>query len=529
MRNNIKKKQKAIGREKLIDHTYWFAETIKNIVGATMTQNGTYVSLLDGITTNDGATVVSRLSQYKFGDDDIQKMYLSKLMEATEKTDELAGDGTSATTVVTAALIAYLKFHKESSVQTLEKFDKAEKRLLELLDANKRNLVNQEDYENLAIVSTKNTRLGRMIGKAIYDAGDNSLISIRKAVNKAEDYIEIQENYILPNTMCGSGLYEYLEDSNIVIIDSILTDQDNALRQLDHWARANKKPLTIIAKDVDETSVNFVKASNQENADKGAVTLLTMPNMNKHLSQRDIMEDLAAYCNTEVITKEGFNIDAAKADSIKMGMATVNMDREQGTIFTITERGELLEKRIEKLQKELDGYNKDTQVKEIAITKMRINELNGSSVVIYVYARNESALETKVMQIQDAVKATQYSIGYGYIGGAGYFYRKAKNEFENDEVIKLITDRYMDNLRRAMGSKPNKERDERIEKKHTETEMLIVDHDGYTMYADVYERGIIDSARVIENVIKNSFSIGREYARMGCKIVEVDDVEDKTE
>lgn len=527
--NKKKKIQIVIDRSELLSKTNDFAQKISKIVGSTMTQNGAYVSLFDDVTTNDGATVVSKLSSQGFGNDDVEKMYLSKLMEATEKTDELAGDGTSATTVVTASIVKYVNDNRAMKINDLiAGLDASEEIMLKLLNENKKELKEEQDYINLARVSTKDARLGEMIGKAIYNAGENSLLSIRKAVNKSEDYVEVQSNYILPITMCDYGLPEYLEDSKIVFIDSIITDQDNALRQLDHWARVNNERLTIIGKDVDETAINFVKSSNIENRGNGIVTLLTMPNMNQGVTQREIMEDLAAYCGTNAITKEGFNNDPAKASKISMGHATVNMDKTQGTIFTIKKQGAVLAARIKALEDKLKTYNKDTQVREIAITKMRINSLNGRSVIIYVYARNESALETKVMQVQDAVKATQYSMGFGYIGGAGYFFKLVKDDLESGSVGKAIADDYLYNLSQIIGIvetayvAKNTKMDAETGRPRKE-EMAVIWQDGKARLMNIYEAGVIDSARVIENVIKNSFSIGREYARIGCKIVEVEE------
>lgn len=112
-----KEKQKMIrhvvlDRKDLLNRVADAAKEIKSIVGITMSSNGSNISLSDSRVIDDGANIIASLNHDHLNldnfdeiDNQILREFLSRLSEATSKTDELAGDGTTATTVLTSALM----------------------------------------------------------------------------------------------------------------------------------------------------------------------------------------------------------------------------------------------------------------------------------------------------------------------------------------------------------------------------------------------------------------------------------------
>lgn len=524
-----KTKHVILDKKKFALEMYLASKPISDMVASTMTSSGKYISLPDGTTTNDGATIVQKLHDMRptFFDEHIKNksvwFFLEKLIEATEKTDELAGDGTSATTLMTKILTEYVhwSFHDEKNTQEviggLELF---EKKALTLLNKLKKDLVTEDDYKKLAIVSTKDEDLGSLIGEAIFKAGTNAAIQLEQATKKTEDYVEYETHFTILSSLFGYGMPEEGKGSEVIIVDGPVMEQTAFLNRSAEYAFGNNKNLIIVCTQVGETSIEFVRGANQANEGKGSLVLVEIPQpASKHVTQKDLLKDVASYVGTDIYVSALFN-ESKTLDDVQLGTIDEFRVDKHMTVFVNKEQKESTKQRIEILKMSLDEINKDIEVEKAKILKGRINMLSGNTVKLFVYANNSSALQTKVYRVQDAVKATQFALGNGYVNGACSFYRELAKD-EDLKKLDILISSMEANIFVIVGKDYGPSDSERDYK-----EGIIIDRKtGDVSFGNLYNNGIIDSAKVIENVIKNSVSIAKEFAMIGTRVIEVEEDE----
>lgn len=158
------KKRRFINRKEFLEEFAYTAKDVSTKIGSTMTSNGDFFSISmasGGGTTNDGATIVEDLANGFYNS--IGLDYINKLRQATYRTDEFAGDGTSATAVITGGLVVAIKKlydsgHIIGTNTMLNSLNEAKEFLLNHLAETKKDLKTKEDFINLATVSTKDEK-----------------------------------------------------------------------------------------------------------------------------------------------------------------------------------------------------------------------------------------------------------------------------------------------------------------------------------------------------------------------------------
>lgn len=535
MRNKKITRHIMIQEKEFISTVKEMAQVVAEVVAKTMTAKGDYVSLLDGTTTNDGATIVSKLNDSNLdlfhknpALNAVLEMYLQKLTEATEKTDELAGDGTSATTLLTYLLIKYVNDRKQalaSKQVILNDLKEFEKNAIKYLEVNKRGLKTKDDYKKLAIVSTKDDELGSLIGEAIFDAGDNAAIQLEQSRDKTEDYVEYKTHFMLPSTLVGHGIPESMENPEIIIVNGPVKEQSAFLTKIAEYTFEDKRNVVILTTEIGQIALEFIQSINQANAGKGSLTILPIPEpASKLFKQDDLVRDIASYINAEVYSPGVFNESMLIKDA-KLGTVDKFEMTNEYTIFNNEKVNESNEARVKELKDQLAKINSDIEVEKAKTLKTRINMLSGKTVKLFVYANNESALQTKVYRVQDAVKSTQFALGNGYVLGAGSFYRGLSREEGLDKELQEVMLRMEKNIFDIDG----KEYGDADAKRDLKEGLIINKKDGTSKFGDLHKEGIIDSAKVVENVIKNSVSIAYEFASIGVKILQYEEYEGNNE
>lgn len=143
------------------------------------------------------------------------------------------------------------------------------------------------------------------------------------------------------------------------------------------------------------------------------------------------MEDISKYTGAKVNAVESFMIGGEFKEEIFGSVDEFRVaDR---TILLNKEKKPSLKKHLEELNEKLKSLNMETSSEKIKDLRYRINLLDGKTIILYIYAQNESLLKTKILKIEDAIKSTQYTLGFGYVPGAGVFYREMKAFIEDNE------------------------------------------------------------------------------------------------
>lgn len=365
----------------------------------------------------------------------------------------------------------------------------------------------EEDYIKLATVSSKDEGLGRLIGSAIYKTKDNPSLSIHSSKKKF-DYVSIESHYVIGASLAGYGLIEHMEDAEVIVFDDSLKGHSTALDKISDYAfnSGTRKKVLIMCSEIDEVAIEYIRTVNNENRALGEIAVSVVPDPGSRVfSVRDLMEDVADYVNTKVYNSAFFTSGTMSVKDIKLGKIKEFQMSGGMTVINTEKRTKSCEAKILKLKGKIDKLEKDLEQEQLFVLRQRINMLSGNIIKLYIYATDASTRTTKMERVRDAIKATQFTIGFGYVLGAGAFYRHLAND-EQDSDNPLF--RTLHSIHSTIFS-PMALRNED----------MYYDKDGNIVKGDLYEAGIIDSAKVVENVIINSVSIAREYLSIGKKII----------
>lgn len=551
MNNKITKKY--IHRSEFLPKFARVANDVAEKIGSTMTSNGDFFSLSPasgGGTTNDGATIVEDFVNGYY--DVIGRDYIDRLRQATFRTDEFAGDGTSATTVITGRLVEavdriYLQNPALGTNALLTILDRAKKFLLEYLEKNKYPLKTKEDFVNLATVSTKDENWGKMIGEAFFEAGATSSVMIRPNKVNSYDEIVVENEFMIPVFLGDShGMPRQLQDANVFVVNSELERPCPLLQRILEHTYTSGKNSIIIAKGVGVLAANYITDSNKLQSEKTGAQAVIIPfgKVDGKDESDEIIKDLASYFGATELAYNDFDekIDVAKAGTAELYWYDAKIKGQEYAKFTSKSKT-TQDERKKHIKKEIEGKDPRAQAEEIKRLKSRYNRLDGKTIWFNIYADSDEEMKTKYLRIQDAVKSTYNSIDKGFVAGSGLWYLMAGREMYdmiskedrwNNVWFELASAMASINHmieKKKFASMPDEMHDRGastiIESTAEKNIGIIFDrNNGKYHYGDVLKEGIIDSAAVVENVIRNSFSIAMNIATITWYSIDIEPEEE---
>lgn len=500
----------TLNRKEYLDKATEASQFAADVIGNTMTSVGKYVSLPDNVTTNDGVTIVRNISF----DDETKQAVINKLRAAAAKTDELAGDGTSATTILTNKLLQVIKENQDKNYMTIEQeLNEWETLMLEGIAKQVKKLETEQDYINLATVSTKDKELGKLIGSAFFKAGENSIIKMRPAKGE-EDSVETEGGYMVLSSTKGYALPEQLRNSKIIFINEAVASETEGLRQLVIKAmKENNGDLLIVTTEMGEIAMKYIISVNQMNADKNCrISLMQIPAGNSYVNSMELMLDLQAVVGGEIYQMDTATRKMLDGQSLSYGYSDNIEVYEHGTFFFNKEKLASVDERIAKLNKDIEEAGRHPE--KIEVLRQRINLLKSETLYLNIYAQTQVELETKRLRIEDAIKSTQFTSTKGYLPGAGKALKIANDNVSPENIFKFSGNVVAEQILSMINGL-----EEKMELTHEQNNMLVpIINDDYTYtFADPEEKGIIDSYVVIQNVIKNAVSIARDINKVHYK------------
>lgn len=232
------------------------ADTVKSTLGP----KGRNVILDKGfgspVITNDGVSIAKEIEL----EDKLENIGAQLVKEAASKTNDVAGDGTTTSTVITQALVAQgLKFVETgiSPVGIRQGMESAKKDIISILKKNSKKINSKEEITQVATISAENKEMGEMIATIMEEVGKDGVITVEESqtFGLSKEIVRgmnFDKGYISPYMI--SNVEEQiasLKDPHILITDKKISAIADILPILEKLAQNGKKELVIIAEDVD--------------------------------------------------------------------------------------------------------------------------------------------------------------------------------------------------------------------------------------------------------------------------------------
>jgi len=398
-----------------------------NTVKITLGPRGRNVALDKGYgsptITNDGVSIAKEIS-FK---DKFENMGAEIVKEVANKTNDIAGDGTTTTVVLLQALVEEGMKHTEQGLSAMGVRHGIEKAAAEAVVALKslaKKIGNDEEVRQVATISAESEEIGQIIADTIKEVGKDGVVTVEESQSlgiekEVVEGLEFERGYVSAYMVTDTSRMEAsYKDPLILITDKKVSSVQEVLPILQKIAESGKKDLVIIAEDVDgEALTTFVL-----NKLRGTFNVLAVKAPGYGDRKKEMLQDIAAMTGAQVISEEtGIKFENATLEML--GRASKVIATKDKTVIV---GGKGAKKDISARISQIRAQIADTTSKfDKEKLEERLAKLAGGVAVIRVGAATETEMKYLKLKIEDAVNATKAAIEEGIVAGGGVALVKA--------------------------------------------------------------------------------------------------------
>lgn len=462
--------------------------------------------------TRDGVTV----ARETYFDDRGVNMGTQALREASETTNRIAGDGTSATVILGYHLMRRGVQAIAAGTHEMEIKDQilADREvLLEALDKLAKMPVKKQ-LQEVATVSSGDAALGQMIAEAIEHVGPDGGIITEKAYTAGIEREYIDGYYLQSGfTALQQGRKE-LTDPHVIVSSKNITSAADIIEILTQTAKVVGAqpgvPMRLLfIGNFDGDAYNTIV----DNLNRGiidAIVIKTPPMFGEMGKQ--LLEDIAAYADCEPIA-ETTKLDVFDGQYIGT-VHRVKASKTESTLFgsELTEKAQL---RIEYLKSQIEDEIVDAILEKL---KDRLAKLQGKVALFKIGGATDTSKEEAEFRVEDAINATRAAYTDGVVAGGGSTLITLSNSLLADESAVFrgaLRDTFTQLLLNA--GQPAELGLQQIKEAPMGYGYDLRDGDGTVV--DLIKEGILDPKLVVEQVITNAAQAAADALTTGVQIV----------
>ena len=367
--------------------------------------------------TNDGVTIAKEITL----SDKMENMGAEIIKEVAQKTNELAGDGTTTAVVLTQAIV------REGLKQTTMGVNAmgvklgiiyAKDEVVKALRDMAKEIKTKEEIAQVATIAAESEELGRIIADTINKVGKDGVVTVEESQSLSVESeivegMQFDKGYVSPYMITNPERMEAIaRDQAVLITDKKISSISEILPLLEKLAQSGKKELVIIAEEVEgEALATFVV-----NKLRGTFNILAVKAPGYGDRKKETLEDIAIVVGGKVVSEEtGMKLDTVGLDVL--GRATKVIATKDNTII-VGGKGKKadIEKRVALLKRARELSDSKYDIEKI---DERIAKLSGGVAVIKVGASTETEMKYLKLKVEDAVNATKAAIEEGIVAGGG--------------------------------------------------------------------------------------------------------------
>jgi chaperonin GroEL len=471
------------------------------------------------IITNDGVSIAKEIELK----DKFENLGAQLIKQVADKTNDVAGDGTTTATVMMQAIVREgLKFVETgiNPVGIRRGMDLAKDEVIALLKKHSKTVDSKEEVAQVATISAESREMGDMIANVMEEVGKDGVITIEESQTfgfskEVVEGMNFDKGYVSPYMVTDAeAQIAELKDVYVLITDKKISSMKEILPILEKLAQGGKKELAIIAEDVDGEALAMLVV----NKLRGVLNVLAIKAPEFGDNRKAVLEDIAILTGGEVITEaKGMKLENVELSMLGQAQKVI-ATKDDTTIVGGKGDKKAIDARVELAKKMLETTESSYDREKL---QKRMAKLSGGVAVIRVGAATETELTYIKHKMEDALAATKAAVEEGIVAGGGTALAKAaamvmeankKKEAEMDMEVKAG----YHTLLRAM-NEPLRQ----IAANAGEQDPAVVQNEvvkgkgmnfGYNANEDRYEddmvkAGIIDPLKVTRTALENAVSV----------------------
>ena len=466
--------------------------------------------------THDGVTVAKEIEL----SDKFENMGAQLLKEAATKTNDIAGDGTTTSTLLAHAIVTEgMKNLAAGSNPMLLKqgIEAAAKAVSKELGKNAIAVTTREEIGNVASISAQDRSIGELIADVMDKVGNDGVITVEESKTLAfeTEYVEgmqFDRGYLSPYFVTNADDMEaVIEEANILIHDSKISAAQDLVPLLERLVQIGKRDLVIIAEDVDGEAL----ATLVLNKLRGMVNVLAIKAPGFGDRRKAMLQDIAILSGATVISEDlGRKLDSATVEDLGKAEKIIST-KDDTTIVGGAGDNAQIKGRIQQIRNEIDSSTSDYDREKL---QERLAKLSGGVAIIRVGAATETELKEKKHRVEDALSATRAAVEAGIVPGGGVALinatkaiDKLKMDYADAQVGVKIVRKALEVPMRKIADNAGKDGAVILENVRRIQEEKKNNQIGYDVlkeeYIDLVEAGVIDPAKVTRGALENAASI----------------------
>ncbi|HFQ1965516.1 chaperonin GroEL [Staphylococcus aureus] len=366
--------------------------------------------------TNDGVTIAKEIEL----EDPYENMGAKLVQEVANKTNEIAGDGTTTATVLAQAMIQEGLKNVTSGANPVglrQGIDKAVKVAVEALHENSQKVENKNEIAQVGAISAADEEIGRYISEAMEKVGNDGVITIEKS-NGLNTELEVVEGmqfdrgYQSPYMVTDSDkMVAELERPYILVTDKKISSFQDILPLLEQVVQSNR-PILIVADEVEGDALTNIVLNRM----RGTFTAVAVKAPGFGDRRKAMLEDLAILTGAQVITDD-LGLDLKDASIDMLGTASkVEVTKDNTTVVDGDGDENSIDARVSQLKSQIEETESDFDREKL---QERLAKLAGGVAVIKVGAASETELKERKLRIEDALNSTRAAVEEGIVAGGG--------------------------------------------------------------------------------------------------------------
>jgi chaperonin GroEL len=459
--------------------------------------------------TNDGVTIARDIEL----EDPFENMGAQLLKEVATKTDDVAGDGTTTAVVLGQAMVAEGLQNVSAGANPIavkRGIEKGVDAIVAELVKHSRPVESHAQIAAVASISAADPEVGQIIADVMDKVGKDGVITVEEGQSlgletEFTEGMQFDRGYLSAYLVTNPERMEaVLEDPAILITDRKISSVKDMLPALES-AVAQGKPLVIIAEDVDGEAL----ATLVVNKLRGTVQVLAVKAPGFGDRRKEMLRDIAVLAGGTVISEEiGRKLESVTAADFGHARRVV-ANKDDTTIIDGAGEPDQIKARVSQIKAQIEDTTSDYDKEKL---QERLAKLAGGVAVIKVGAATEVELKEKKHRIEDALSTTRAAVEEGLVAGGGVALLQAIPaldlvELVGDEAVGLgILRRALEAPIRQIADNAGVHGEVIVEKVKT-----LPEGHGYDAlkgeYGDMFEKGIVDAAKVTRSALQNAASI----------------------
>ena len=402
-------------------------DAIAQAVAVTMGPTGRNVVIEKGFgsphVTKDGVTVAKEVELT----DPFANMGARMVQQVAKKTADVAGDGTTAATVLAAAIFnGGLRFVAggANAVAVQRGINDAAGVACEAIRGGAKKCAGKSDLVKVATVSANHDQaMGELIAEAIHRVGHDGVVEVEEAkgYETTLDYVEgmsFDKGYISPYFMTDPKKAEcVMENPYILLYEKKIGTLTDLLPLLNKVATAGK-PLVIVAEEVE----NEALAALVVNKLRGVLNVCAVKAPGFGERRTAMMEDLAVLtAGTFFATDKGRSLESVELNELGRARKVV-VNKDETVVVEGAGKKKDIEARIAQIKANHERSTSDYDKEKLA---ERMAKLGGGVAIVNVGGATEVEMKERKDRVDDALHATRAAAKEGYVPGGGVSFLRA--------------------------------------------------------------------------------------------------------